>query len=394
MHKIGYLGPRGTFSEEAALRHLGERKGETAGCSSIEEIFSGVAEGRFDEGIVPVENSTEGSVGAVLDLLAGPFDLAVRGEVLLPVCQSLMVRPGTRLDQVEKVFSHSQALAQCSRFLRRELPGALPVECSSTAAAAAKVAGSSRPWAALGPARAAAVYGLQVVVPAANDYPDNATRFWVLGREQVPCAAAHGYKTSIIFGLQDRPGALYAVLREFALRGINLTRIESRPAKKNLGDYVFFIDFLGSQGQPGVQEVLGGVASLTVGLKILGSYPAWNCAGTDAFASGGREASLTLAGLRRELDAVDARIAELLAQRTRLIDRVASLKQNEGNIRDPLREEQILSRVRQLSLTAGGDTELAEEVWRVILRHSVRRQASRLASGAAGNRQQALPQAP
>jgi len=275
LYKIGYLGPRGTFSGEAAGLYRAGRNWELADCASIDEIFTGVAEGRLDEGVVPVENSTEGSVSAVLDLLAGPFSLAVRGEIILPVCQSLMTRPGVKLEQVERVFSHPQALAQCRNFLRQRLPFALPAECSSTAAAAAQVAADICPSAALGPAGAAAEYGLQVVVPAANDYPDNVTRFWAVGREQLPDLLEHDCKTSIIFGVEHRPGALYAVLREFALRDINLTRIESRPAKRNLGDYMFFIDFAGGQGQAAVREVLREVAAITCGLKILGSYRIW-----------------------------------------------------------------------------------------------------------------------
>ncbi len=273
-HKIGYLGPRGTFSEEAARLHLGEREGMLINCFSLEEVFAGVAEGRLDEGVVPVENSTEGAVSTVLDLVTEPFDLAVRGEVFLPVRQSLMTRPEVDLRQVVTVFSHSQALAQCRNYLRRKLPAAVLAECSSTAAAAERVATSNLPAAALGSSRAAAEYGLQVVIPVANDYPDNATRFWAIGREQLASLAGGACKTSIIFSVKDRPGALYAVLREFALRNINLTRIESRPAKKTLGSYLFFIDFMGGQIQPEVRLALREVSQIALCLKILGSYPA------------------------------------------------------------------------------------------------------------------------
>jgi len=275
MFKIGYLGPKGTFSEEAAILYLNGRAGKTINCSSLEEVFAGVADGRMDEGVVPVENSTEGAVGAVLDLLAGSFNLIVHGEVYLPVRQALMARRGLNLEQVERVFSHYQALAQCRSFLRRELPAASLTECSSTAEAARRVAKSSCPWAALGPARAANEYDLQLVVPVANDYPDNVTRFWVVGRGQVSCAPEKKCKTSLVFGVGDRAGALYTILREFAVRGINLTRIESRPAKKNLGDYLFFIDLIGGQEQPDVREALNDVAGVTLGLKVLGSYPVW-----------------------------------------------------------------------------------------------------------------------
>jgi prephenate dehydratase len=279
--KIGYLGPKGTFSEEAAILYMDGRAGKMIKCSSLEEVFAGVADGRLDEGVVPVENSTEGAVGAVLDLLAGPFNLFVQGEVYLPVRQSLMARQGVDLEQVERVFSHYQALAQCRSTLRRELPAATLTECSSTAEAARRVAKSRRPWAALGPARAAREYDLQLVVPVANDYPDNVTRFWVVGREQASCTPGKKCKTSLVFGVGDRPGALYTILREFAVRGINLTRIESRPAKKNLGDYLFFIDLIGGQEQPEVQEALKDVAGVTLGLKVLGSYPVWEAAGKE-----------------------------------------------------------------------------------------------------------------
>ncbi len=275
MIKIGYLGPKGTFSEEAAILYMDGRAGKITNYSSLEEVFAGVADGRLDEGVVPVENSTEGAVGAVLDLLAGPFNLVVRGEIYLPVRQSLLVRRGLELKQVERVCSHYQALAQCRSYLRRELPEASLAECSSTAEAARQVAKSSRPWAALAPERAAEEYDLQIIVPVANDYPDNVTRFWIVGREEKSCDPGQKCKTSLVFGVGDRPGALYAILREFAVRGINLTRIESRPAKKNLGDYLFFIDLMGGQEQPEVREALREVAKVTFGMKILGSYPIW-----------------------------------------------------------------------------------------------------------------------
>ncbi len=383
MYKIGYLGPKGTFSEEAASLYLNGKEGELSDCSFLEEIFTGIAEGSLDEGVVPVENSIEGSIGAVLDLLAGPFDLAVRGEVFLSVKQSLMVRQGVQPERVKRVFSHPQALAQCRDFLRRELPAALLTECSSTAAAARRVAAGRQPWAALGPARAAAEYGLQVIVPVANDYQDNVTRFWVVGKERLGCSLDQGCKTSLVFGLGDRPGALHGILREFAVRGINLTRIESRPAKKNLGDYLFFIDFVGGLDQPEVQEALSEVAALTLGMKVLGSYPAWGCAGVVTSGHRSNGSGVTLSNLRQELDVVDAQIVELLVRRIRLVDSVAPLKQGMRNVRDSARENQILSRVHQLSLARGGDPKLAEEVWRVILDHSVYRQKDQLNFSAA-----------
>lgn len=271
MHSVGYLGPRGTFSEDAAGAYLGNRDGILIECATIEDVLSGIAAGNFDEGVVPVENSTEGAVNVVLDLLAGSFDLVVRKEIILPVRQALMSRRENTLEQIERVLSHPQALAQCRVLIRRLLPGAVLEECHSTAAAADRVAASSRPWAVLGHARACE-YGLRILIPVANDCPDNVTRFWILGREKAPCTAGAGCKTSLIFEVGDRPGALYEILREFALRGINLTRIESRPARKRLGDYLFFLDFTGSLEQPEVQEALEQVTALTKKMKILGSY--------------------------------------------------------------------------------------------------------------------------
>jgi prephenate dehydratase len=265
-------------------------------CSSLEQVLELVASGWLDEGIVPVENSSEGAVGVVMDLLALHFDLAVRGELVLQVSNCLMARPGLALQQVERVLSHPQVLAQCRNWLQQNLPGALPVECPSTAAAAVQVAAGDRPWAVLGPIAAAANYGLAVLETGVNDCPENSTRFWVVGREPLAdpadegCpgsssgAGAHpaGVKTSIVFSIKDRPGALYHILGEFARRGLNLTRIESRPAKKKLGDYLFFIDFVGSIRWQPVQDALAGVGYRTLFLKVLGTYPCLSDSGCPA----------------------------------------------------------------------------------------------------------------
>lgn len=274
-YRIGYLGPRGTFSERAARLFLDGREGERSACDSLEEVLGKVAAGDLDEGIVPVENSSEGAVGATLDLLALHYDLVVRGELVLPVSHCLMARPGVRMAQVERVLSHPQVLAQCRKYLQQKLSRALPVECPSTAAAAARVADCNNPWAALGPADAADNYGLAVLDLDVNDCPENSTRFWVIGREPLASPGA-GAKTSIVFSIKDRSGALYHILGEFARRGLNLTRIESRPAKKKLGDYLFFIDFMGHTSLPQVQDALAGVGFRTLFLKVLGSYQSLN----------------------------------------------------------------------------------------------------------------------
>lgn len=278
VRRIGYLGPKGTFSEEAAWVYSRVNTGELVACPSIEAVLKGVVEGAFEEGVVPVENSTEGAVGMVLDMLAGCLELYVRCEVVLPVHHCLMARYGVELGQVEKVLSHPQALAQCRQFLNRYLPGVAQEDAPSTAAAASLVAASSRPWAALGCARSASEFGLNILVPVANDCSGNVTRFWALGREERSSIESdEALKTSIVFEVEHRPGALYTVLGEFAWRGINLTRIESRPAKRRLGDYLFFLDFCGSQKEPRVRDALRGVAEKASSLKILGSYPVIDC---------------------------------------------------------------------------------------------------------------------
>jgi prephenate dehydratase len=271
VYRIGYLGPRGTFSEQAARLYLDGREGESEACDSLEQVLGRVASGELDEGVVPVENSSEGAVGVTLDLLALHYDLAVRGELVLPVSHCLMAKPGVKMDQVEAVMSHPQALAQCRAFLQQKLPCARQIECPSTVAAAGRVAGEERPWGALAPLAATAEYGLVVLAPEANDYPGSVTRFWVVGREPLSNPGA-GAKTSIVFSIKDRPGALYHILGEFARRGLNLTRIESRPAKKRLGDYLFFIDFIGPTCLREVQDALAGVGFRTLFLKVLGSY--------------------------------------------------------------------------------------------------------------------------
>lgn len=273
MHCLGYLGPRGTFSEIAAHKYSKRKGWQLVEFSSLESVINGVASGMLEKGIVPVENSTEGSVGIVYDLLAGPCNLTIQGEVIVPVVHSLLARPKVSVKGIEKVLSHPQALAQCRGFLREELPYTCLQECPSTAAAAVLIAESEHPWAALAPAAAAAVYGLDVLIPQANDCPNNMTRFFAIGRQQLSCCRVP-CKTSLMFGVCDRPGALYLVLREFALRGINLTRIESRPAKNKLGEYIFFLDFLGSISDPEIQNLLMDLSKITTYLKLLGSYPA------------------------------------------------------------------------------------------------------------------------
>ena len=366
--RIGYLGPQGTFSEEAATRRI-RSGGSTVPCPNLEAVFGGLAGGQLEEGVIPVENSIEGGVGAALDLLAASDNLAVTGEIFLPVDQALLALPQTEISAIKQVLSHPQALAQCRSYLNSVLAGAGTVETSSTAEAARLVAASDGTRAAVGPARAATMYGLKVLATGINDCRENVTRFLVLSREAGTTGSAYT-KTSIVIWISDRPGALHDILREFTMAGLNLTRIESRPAKKRLGDYLFFIDFFGHRENPAVTRALANVSRLSLQLKVLGSYPAAGSEGSIAPAG----ATRTLDDLRADIDVVDDLLVDLLARRAVLADLVGSLKQASRQIRDPKREEQLLARVRKLAADRGVDPAMVEEVYRLLIGYSVRRQ--------------------
>lgn len=266
--RVSFLGPAATFSHMAALSHFG------GSCiflprGSISDVFREVTGGRADFGVVPVENSIEGAVGLTLDELA-VSELKVCGEIFLPVSQALMSREED-LSRIRRVYSHPQALAQCRGWLAGNLPEAALVETQSTAAAAMRSVGEEGS-AALGSEMLAERHGLKVLAGDVQDRPFNLTRFLVLGRLECPRSGRD--KTSIIFTLPHQPGALRQVLSPLAEAGINLTRIESRPAKNGSWEYIFFVDFEGHLSDEGVREALAGLASVVVEFKLMGSYPA------------------------------------------------------------------------------------------------------------------------
>lgn len=285
MLSVGYLGPRGTFTEEAAVRffRVGEdaRRDASEGghppptlvpYRTIPEVLADVQAGKLDQGVVPIENSNEGSVAVTLDVLVHDVDLQINGEVVLPIRHHLMARPGVGLEQIEEVLSHPQALAQCRRSLDKLLPGIAQSAATSTAEAAKIVAASKRPVAALGNSLAAALNGLEIIRMDMQDLEGNATRFVVVGRESMP-PTGHD-KTSIVFAFgADRPGNLYRALKAFADRNVNLTKLESRPAKRSLGDYIFFVDMEGHPGEAPIQEALQEVKVECAFFKVLGAYP-------------------------------------------------------------------------------------------------------------------------
>lgn len=371
--KIGYLGPEGTFTGEALSLYYQSEAVTPVPCPSLADIFSAVALGELDEGVVPLENSYEGPVNTTLDLLAGDFPVKIRGEIVLPVSHNLLAREGTSPDLLAAIISHPQALAQCRDFIRKRFPGIALMESSSTAEAARRVAEAAQPWGAIGNKKAAVAYGLVVLERDISDQPGNMTRFVVLGREELPPVPPA--KTSIIVSVTDRPGALYHILKEFALRNINLTRIESRPAKKRLGDYLFFIDFAGCQGEAAADEALEAVARQAADFKILGSYAA-----DPGFAAGpaaGGDVPMTLEEVRSDIDIVDFQVVELLGKRAGLVNLLARLKKG-GQVRDPGREREVLGRVKEIAAQKGFSPEVIEEIYGILFRHFVRLQDEKI----------------
>ncbi|KJS14837.1 MAG: hypothetical protein VR69_00295 [Peptococcaceae bacterium BRH_c4b] len=372
MKKIGYLGPPGTFTQEAALKYAGA--GADMVCyDSVSSIMAAVASGEVDEGVVPLENSTEGSVVQSMDLLAHRFDLKIKGEVVLSISQHLLARPGVVLKDLTRIMSHPQALAQCRIFLEEKLPGVRLVETPSTSEAARLVARSREPWGAVSNVKAAQCHGLNVLWESIQDCRDNATRFAVLGSED--CPLSPGCKTSLIVTGANRPGSLYSILRDFALRDINLTRIESRPARKHLGEYLFFIDLDGHRSEPKVAEAITAVAARAAEVKIIGSYPADTAAHREKPCKVLRHEAIT--ELRAEIDMVDTQIVDLLGIRTRLVAKVAEWKDTPEKVRDPAREEDVIKKVRHLAEIKNTSTELVEDVYRLLMDHFVAMQKKR-----------------
>ncbi len=269
--RVAYLGPRGTFSEEIALSFYRGVDGEFTPYASIDAVIRAVADGEAAEGIVPVENSLDGSVNITLDTLAHEVDLSIVREIVRPIRHNLLARDDTR--HVNVVLSHPQALAQCRQYLRRHYPDAELVAVESTAAAAYQVASGAKHHAAIGSARAAQLYGLKVTATDIQDNPLNSTRFIVLAQGAVRPEGAK-VKTSLICQINgEKPGSLHDILGEFARRQVNLTKIESRPARTGLGFYIFFLDAEGSLEEEHVRDAVAAVRAKSLWFKSLGSYP-------------------------------------------------------------------------------------------------------------------------
>ena len=265
---IAYLGPPGTFTHAAVARHFGAFV-DVVPQGTIDEVFRAAESGRCDYAVVPVENSTEGAVGRTLDLMV-VTDLSVVGEVKLRVQQNLLSRAGSLAD-VRQVYSHAQSFAQCVQWLARHLPTVPRIVVASNAEAA-RLAAAQAGGAAIAGEIASTTYGIPVLAAHIEDEPNNTTRFWVLGRQQV--AASGRDETSLVMSTPNRPGAVHALLEPLARHGVSMTRFESRPARTGLWEYLFYIDVTGHRDDPPVAAALAELSQRAPFLKLLGSYPA------------------------------------------------------------------------------------------------------------------------
>ena len=266
--KIGYLGPEGTFSQQAVLKHFG-RSAHGLPLASIEEVFQEVEAGNADFGVVPVENSGQGTIQVTLDMFL-TSQLKICGEVELKVHQYLLSRSG-RIDDIERIYAHPQAFAQTSGWMRANLPRAEKVPVSSNAEGARR-ARNADDAAAIAGESAAHVYGLKkVIMSSIQDDKDNTTRFLVVGRQIFP-PSGHD-RTSVLVFIHDKPGALFDVLSPFARHGISMNRIESRPSHQAKWEYAFFIDLAGHVEDEGMKQALAELEKDVAQVKVLGSYP-------------------------------------------------------------------------------------------------------------------------
>jgi prephenate dehydratase len=275
--RIGFLGPPGTFSEEALLSEPDLAAADVVPYATFPDVVAAVESGATDLGFLAIENSIEGTVNTNLDALVFERDLLIIREVVLVIQQNLLAPPGISLGDVKRVVSFPHATAQCRRWLNANVPGVEEVAASSTAEGVRQV-GVDRPeaTAAIGTRLAASLYGLEVLATDIEDHDDNATRFVVVARPEFGIPAPTGHdKTSIVcFQYDDKPGSLHGILGQFSARNLNLTKLESRPTKKGLGDYCFIIDLDGHVDDEVVADCLRDLHATLPGVKFLGSYPA------------------------------------------------------------------------------------------------------------------------
>jgi prephenate dehydratase len=274
MPRIAFLGPLGTFTEEALLTQEDLAAGDLVPTFSIPEVLAVTERGEVDLGFVAIENAIEGTVNAAIDALAFDHDLLIQREIVIPIHQNLLAAKGTALADVRRVLSMPMATGQVRAWLTANLPDVEVVATNSTAEAARMVGEAEAGTAAIAPAVAAELYGLDVVAAEIEDHPENKTRFVVVAKEGVPAPTGHDKTTIVCFQTFDRPGSLLAILQEFAARAINLVKLESRPTKRGLGDYCFLIDLEGHIADELVADCLRDIKAKIADVKFLGSYPA------------------------------------------------------------------------------------------------------------------------
>ncbi|TKK84349.1 prephenate dehydratase [Herbidospora galbida] len=273
MSKLAYLGPEGTFCE-AALRELAP-EAERLPCANVRAALDAVRNGEADGAVVPLENSLEGGIAQTLDEFAWGKPLLIVAELLLPVEFSLLARPGTEMRQIKRIFTHPAAHTQCRDFIDREIPGAVVVHASSTAGAAQEIANPESPYdAAIGPAIAGEIYDLTELASDIGDRNDTVTRFVrVAPPGELPEPTGADRSSMVAFLRDDHAGALLEMLSEFSVRGVNLTRIESRPTGDGIGSYFFHFDCEGHIAEARVGEAISGLHRISGDLRFLGSYP-------------------------------------------------------------------------------------------------------------------------
>jgi len=265
---VAFQGELGAYSEEAASYFFGPSI-EVKPCESLDDVFQVVEKGEAQFGIVPIENSLEGSISRVYDLLLDS-SLRVCGEIELRIVHCLIARPETRLDSIKRVYSHPQALGQCQAFLRHLDFELIPTYDTAGSVKMIKERGITD-GAAIASSRAAEIYGMNILVREIEDNPNNFTRFFILAKQDSPPSGND--KTSIVFSVKHRPGALYEFLQQLASRKINLTKIESRPTRQKPWEYNFYLDFEGHREDKAARETLEGLEKTSLFVKVLGSYP-------------------------------------------------------------------------------------------------------------------------
>jgi prephenate dehydratase len=268
--RVAFQGERGAYSEAAAVTFFGDTI-ELLPCNDFDAVFEAVTHGQADRGVLPVENSLAGSIHRNYDLLLR-YSLSIVGEIQIPIAHQLIALPGVSLADIKKVYSHPQALAQCEQSITRLLPHVERVSTYDTAGSVKMIKEQNiTDGAGLASQRAASIYQMNILRPDMQDNEENYTRFVVVAPE--PIAPTGDAKTSIVFSMENVPGSLFKSLAVFALRDIDLTKIESRPLQGRRWQYLFYIDFVGSQHEERCRNALNHLQEITTFFKVLGSYP-------------------------------------------------------------------------------------------------------------------------